>query len=140
MPCESATVPAAVSPARKGFFVAAFLSHWSSGTGKAPPRGTSQKTCLALTDLQPQGVIKGLRHDDYPATFVETLISLGEWQSPHRIKNIVDTLWNYNTEPKNGLYELVQPFAPKLDIDTSLPHEDTHQSFEFESEIEEEEF
>lgn len=94
----------------------------------------------ALTDLQPQGVIKGLRHDDYPATFVETLISLGEWQSPHRIKNIVDTLWNYNTEPKNGLYELVQPFAPKLDIDTSLPHEDTHQSFEFESEIEEEEF
>lgn len=91
----------------------------------------------ALTDLQPQGVIRGLRHDDYPATFVETLISLGEWQSPHRIENIVDILWNYNTEPKNGVYELVQPFASQLDIDTSLTDEETHQSFEFETEEEE---
>lgn len=91
----------------------------------------------ALTDLQPQGVIKGVRHDDYPATFVESLISLGEWQSPHRIENIVDILWNYNTEPKNGIYELVQPFAPKLKIETSLIDEETHQSFEFETEEEE---
>lgn len=91
----------------------------------------------ALTDLQPQSVIKGLRHDDYPATFVETLISLGEWQSPHRIENIVDILWNYNTEPKNGVYELVQPFAHQSEIDTSLTDEEIHQSFEFETEEEE---
>lgn len=91
----------------------------------------------ALTDVQPQGVIKGLRHDDYPATFVETLISLGEWQSPHRIENIVDILWNYNTEPKKGVYELVQPFASQLDIDTSLTDEENHQSFDFEIEEEE---
>ncbi|WP_122902224.1 type I-F CRISPR-associated protein Csy2 [Acinetobacter sp. B51(2017)] len=91
----------------------------------------------SLTDLQPQGKIKGLRHNDYPATFVETLISLGEWKSPHRIENIVEILWNYNIEPKNGVYELVQPFAPKLEINTSLTDEETHQSFEFETEEEE---
>ncbi|WP_374663971.1 type I-F CRISPR-associated protein Csy2 [Acinetobacter sp.] len=92
----------------------------------------------ALSELQPQGVIKGLRNDQYPAAFVETLLSLGEWQSPHRIDNIVEILWNYNTEPKNGVYELVQPFAPKLKIQFSSNDEIENQSFEFE--IEEEEF
>lgn len=93
----------------------------------------------ALSDLQPQGVIKGLRNDDYPATFVETLLSLAEWQSPHRIKNMVEILWNYNTEPKNGLYEIVQPFAPKTTttLPISLNDETENQSFEFETEEEE---
>ena len=91
----------------------------------------------ALTDLQAQGVIKGLRHDSYPATFVETLISLGEWQSPHRVKNLTEILWNYDSEPKNGVYELVQPFATKSEIDTSSTDEEIHQSFEFETEEEE---
>ncbi|MDQ9023023.1 type I-F CRISPR-associated protein Csy2 [Acinetobacter sichuanensis] len=91
----------------------------------------------ALSDLQPQGVIKGLRNDQYPATFVETLLSLGEWQSPHRIQNIVEILWNYNTEPKNGVYELVQPFAPKTTLQFSSDDETENQSFEFETEEEE---
>ncbi|WP_353143338.1 type I-F CRISPR-associated protein Csy2 [Acinetobacter pragensis] len=92
----------------------------------------------ALTAVQPQGVIKGLRNDQYPATFVETLLSLGEWQSPHRIKDIAATLWNYNIEPKNGVYELQQPFAPKLNLNPSSEDDLENQSFEFE--IEEEEY
>lgn len=91
----------------------------------------------ALSDLQPQGVIKGLRNDQYPATFVETLLSLGEWKSPHRIQNIVEILWSYNTEPKNGVYELVQPFAPKPTLQFSSDDETENQSFEFETEEEE---
>ncbi|MHA3081697.1 type I-F CRISPR-associated protein Csy2 [Acinetobacter sp. ANC 5383] len=91
----------------------------------------------ALTEIQPQGMINGLRNDQYPATFVETLLSLGEWKSPHRIKNIVDILWNYNTEPKNGVYELVQPFAPKLNLNPSSVDELENHSFEFETEEEE---
>lgn len=91
----------------------------------------------ALSDLQSQGTIKGLRNDAYPATFVETLLSLGEWQSPHRIKNIVDILWNYSIEPKNGLYEIVQPFAPKSTLPISANDEIENQSLEFETEEEE---
>jgi CRISPR-associated protein Csy2 len=90
-----------------------------------------------LSDLQPQGSIKGLRNDAYPATFVETLLSLGEWQSPHRIGNLVEILWNYNTEPKNGVYELVQPFAPESTLQLSSNDETENLSFEFETEEEE---
>ncbi|OTG68219.1 type I-F CRISPR-associated protein Csy2 [Acinetobacter sp. ANC 4470] len=94
----------------------------------------------ALTAVQEQGVIKGLRNDQYPATFVETLLSLGEWQSPHRMGNIVETLWNYNTVPKNGVYELVQPFAPKQKIDLASVDETENQSFDVNTDIEEEEY
>lgn len=94
---------------------------------------------VALTDVQKQGVIKGLRNDQYSATFVETLLSLAEWKSPHRIENIADILWNYNSEPKKGIYELVQPFAPEQNLTTVLSNDDSeNQSFEFE--IEEEEY
>ena len=48
MPCESATVPAAVSPARKGFFVAAFLSHWSSDREGAAPGDKSEDLPCAI--------------------------------------------------------------------------------------------
>lgn len=91
----------------------------------------------ALTEVQPQGVVKGLRNDQYPTNFVETLLSLGEWQSPHRIENIVETLWNYDMEPKNGVYALVQPFATKLNLNPSSVDELENQSFEFETEEEE---
>lgn len=91
----------------------------------------------ALTDLQAQGVIKGLRHDQYPATFVEAILSLGEWQSPHHLKDIVEILWNYNSIPKNGVYEITQPFAPKPTFQHSSMDEEEHQSFEFDLEEEE---
>ena len=91
----------------------------------------------ALTDLQAQGVIKGLRHDQYPAIFVEAILSLGEWQSPHYLKDIVEVLWNYNTIPKNGIYEITQPYAPKLTLEISSFDEEEHQSSETESEEEE---
>ncbi|RZG49353.1 type I-F CRISPR-associated protein Csy2 [Acinetobacter wuhouensis] len=91
----------------------------------------------ALTDMQEQGVIKGLRNDQYPATFVETLLSFAEWKSPHRIENITDILWNYNSEPEKGVYELVQPFAPKQNLTSLSDNDSENQSIEFESEEEE---
>ena len=93
----------------------------------------------ALTELQDKGLITGLRDNQYPATFVETLLSLGEWQSPHRIEDLTYTLWTYNTEPKDGVYELTQPFAPKLNIQL-LSDDSEEQSFEFdETDLEEQE-
>ncbi|KAA8733233.1 type I-F CRISPR-associated protein Csy2 [Acinetobacter qingfengensis] len=67
----------------------------------------------ALTTLQEKGSITGIRDNRFPATFVETLLSLGEWKSPHRIEDLTHILWTYNPAPQNGVYELVQPFAPK---------------------------
>ncbi|MBK0063611.1 MULTISPECIES: type I-F CRISPR-associated protein Csy2 [unclassified Acinetobacter] len=93
----------------------------------------------ALIDLQEKGVISGLRDHKYPATFVETLLSLGEWQSPHRINDLTEILWTYNPEPKVGVYELIQPFSPKLNIQL-LSNDLEEQSFEFdEPDLEEQE-
>lgn len=74
----------------------------------------------ALIELQDKGTITGLRDHQYPATFVETLLSLGEWQSPHRVKDLTDILWTYNPSPKDGVYELIQPFAPKQTTQTTF--------------------
>ena len=93
----------------------------------------------ALTDLQEKAVITGLRDHKYPATFVETLLSLGEWRSPHRINDLTEILWMYNSDPKERLYELTQPFAPKLNIHLSSDDYE-EQSFDFnETDLEEQE-
>lgn len=93
----------------------------------------------ALTKLQDKGSITGVRDNQYPATFVETLLSLGEWQSPHRISDLTHTLWTYNTELKDGVYEITQPFAPKLNLQL-LSDDLEEQSFDFdELDLEEQE-
>lgn len=83
----------------------------------------------ALTQLQDKGSVTGIRDNRYPATFVETLLSLGEWQSPHRIEDLAHTLWTYNTEPKQSVYQLTQPFAPELNIQL-LSDDSEEQSFD----------
>lgn len=89
----------------------------------------------SLIELQDKGTIIGLRDNQYPATFVETLLSLGEWQSSHRIKDLTHILWTYNTSPKDGVYELLQPFAPKQT--TQITSDDLEEeSFDFNSEDE----
>lgn len=93
----------------------------------------------ALTELQDKGSITGIRDHRYPATFVETLLSLGEWQSPHRIDDLTEILWTYKTNPQDGVYELTQPFAPKLNIQLSSDDIE-EQSFEmYEQDSEEQE-
>ncbi|MCI3878733.1 type I-F CRISPR-associated protein Csy2 [Acinetobacter higginsii] len=84
----------------------------------------------ALTELQDKGSVTGLRDNQYPATFVETLLSLGEWKSPHRIEDLTHTLWTYNTHPKDEIYQLTQPFASQLNIQL-LSDDSEEPSFEF---------
>ncbi|WP_130803134.1 type I-F CRISPR-associated protein Csy2 [Acinetobacter ihumii] len=93
----------------------------------------------ALTELQDKGSVTGLRDNRYPATFVETLLSLGEWQSPHRIEDLTEILWTYSTEAKDGVYQLTQPFAPKLNIQL-LSDDSEEQSFDDYTNYENEEY
>lgn len=70
----------------------------------------------ALTRVQAAGQVTGSRDDQYPVCFVETLIGVGEWISPHRIDNLAELLWAYDAQPEHGLYRLVQPFRPDADL------------------------
>jgi CRISPR-associated protein Csy2 len=65
----------------------------------------------ALTDVQPAGSVDGARDDQSPVVFVESLIGLGEWISPHRITDLASTLWAYLPDTEHGVYRVYQPFA-----------------------------
>lgn len=84
----------------------------------------------ALTDVLEAGSVPGVRDDQYPVTFVESLMSLGEWKSPHRIEDLSHILWAYDTNPDHGLYSLIQPFASIPDNHSSQDDLDT-QSIDF---------
>jgi CRISPR-associated protein Csy2 len=58
----------------------------------------------AISPLYAPGKVKNARDNDTPFRFVESVLSLGEWIGPHRIKNLHDLLWRHHAQPEAGLY------------------------------------
>jgi CRISPR-associated protein Csy2 len=58
----------------------------------------------AISPLYAPGEVKNARDNDTPFRFVESVLSLGEWVGPHRIKNLHDLLWRHHAQPAAGLY------------------------------------
>lgn len=58
----------------------------------------------AISELYAPGEVKNARDNDTPFRFVESVLSLGEWVGPHRIKNLHDLLWHHHAQPEAGLY------------------------------------
>lgn len=58
----------------------------------------------AISELYAPGEVKNARDNDTPFRFVESVLSLGEWVGPHRIKNLHDLLWRHHAQPEAGLY------------------------------------
>jgi CRISPR-associated protein Csy2 len=52
----------------------------------------------AISEVYKAGEVAGVRDPKVPFCFVEAAYGLGEWQSPHRLQNIEDVLWNYHDE------------------------------------------
>lgn len=67
----------------------------------------------ALSEVHPAGTVKNARDKQTPFCFVESVLSLGEWRSPHRIDNLLQLLWFHHAQPEAGLYTVHQPFAAK---------------------------
>lgn len=65
----------------------------------------------ALTELQSAGSVEGARDADSPVAFVESLLGIGEWVSPHRITNLAALLWAYHPDTTDGVYRVYQPFS-----------------------------
>ena len=57
------------------------------------------------------GTVRNARNRDMPFHFVETLYSLGEWRSPHRIADIRQLLWYHQVAPDAGLFRCNTPFS-----------------------------
>ena len=57
-----------------------------------------------ISDLYAPGEVARARDSTTPFRFVESVYSIGEWISPHRLKNLMQLVWRYDAEPASGWY------------------------------------
>lgn len=74
----------------------------------------------ALSALHPAGSVANARDAHTPFRFVETLWSIGQWVSPHRLKKLDDLLWYANTEgDTQDVYRCCNDYAPEILAETA---------------------
>ncbi|WP_434155762.1 type I-F CRISPR-associated protein Csy2 [Pseudomonas sp. JZ134] len=66
----------------------------------------------ALTEVQAPGTVAHARDSHTPFRFVESLYSIGEWVSPHRLDLAQQLLWYADTEADKGHYRCRNDFKP----------------------------
>jgi len=67
----------------------------------------------ALTpETHPAGTVRNARDATVPLRFVESVYSLGEWVSPHRLNNLTELLWQAETDEAQGLYRCRNSYRP----------------------------
>lgn len=62
----------------------------------------------ALSPLHAPGSVRNARDRETPFCFVESLYTLGQWKSPHRLASPQELLWRYRTDEAAGLYLCTQ--------------------------------
>ena len=72
----------------------------------------------AISPLYEPGTVKNARDETQPFRFVESVLSLGEWVSPHRIAQVTDLLWHHDAQPDAGLYRVHNPYSSSTDLTT----------------------
>ena len=65
----------------------------------------------ALSELYEPGEVMNTRDSETPFRFVESLYSIGQWISPHRINIIDELMWYDASEPDQGVYRLNNDYA-----------------------------
>lgn len=65
----------------------------------------------AISPLYEPGVVTNARDDGTPFRFVESLYSLGEWVSPHRLTSLQQFLWHHYSDVERGLYCCVNHYS-----------------------------
>ena len=65
-----------------------------------------------LSALHAPGAVAGARDAGVPFRFVESVYSIGQWISPHRLGDINDLLWQPVHDSGTGLYRCINAFRP----------------------------
>lgn len=71
----------------------------------------------ALGPLQAAGSVANARDGQTPLRFVESLYSIGQWLSPHRLRDVHDLLWYASAAPEAGLYRCHNLYSQTLCTD-----------------------
>ena len=58
------------------------------------------------------GEVANARDTTTPLAFVESVYSLGEWVSPHRLPSVQALLWHAETDQEKGLYRCLSGYQP----------------------------
>ncbi|MEJ2042739.1 MAG: type I-F CRISPR-associated protein Csy2 [Reinekea sp.] len=58
----------------------------------------------SISDLFVPGTVTKCRDYKTPVRFVESIYSLGQWLSPHRITELTHLFWYHHYQPESGLY------------------------------------
>lgn len=70
----------------------------------------------ALSTLHAAGEVANARDSVTPFIFVESVYSMGQWISPHRLTDVNDMLWLSEHDEANGLYRCINDFRPPARI------------------------
>jgi CRISPR-associated protein Csy2 len=68
----------------------------------------------ALGELLPHGQVANARDSTTPFRFVESIFSVGEWLSPHRLTQAQQLLWYADSQPDAGLYRCRNDYARSI--------------------------
>lgn len=80
----------------------------------------------ALSPRHAAGEVLHTRDATTPLRFVESVYSLGEWISPHRLTHLEQLLWHAETDEARGLYRCRSGYAPDpAQIDGAADANDT---------------
>ena len=66
------------------------------------------------SDLHPAGAVANARDASTPFRFVESLYSIGQWLSPHRLQSSNEFLWYSDTDTDAGTYRARNDYATTL--------------------------
>lgn len=69
----------------------------------------------ALGERHPAGRVANARDAATPFQFVESVYSIGEWISPHRLTAPQQLLWYAHNRPETGLYRCRNDYRPAAD-------------------------
>lgn len=58
----------------------------------------------AISPLHEPGSVQNARDTSTPFRFVESVLGLGQWISPHRINDLRKLLWYHDADPERGIY------------------------------------
>lgn len=79
----------------------------------------------ALSELHPPGAVANARDMDTPFRFVESVYSIGQWVSPHRLEDVVQLTWRPEHTPATGLYRCTNAYqVPATDTYTPVTFTD----------------
>jgi CRISPR-associated protein Csy2 len=70
----------------------------------------------ALSPVHAPGEVRNARDGQTPFRFVESLYSIGQWISPHRLGDVDDLLWFAAADPDAGLYRCHNLYARSLSL------------------------